>query len=40
MARRYPGIALALPYEYSLAALPVATERADYGIGLLLGPPD
>nr|WP_031224042.1 SpoIIE family protein phosphatase [Streptomyces roseochromogenus] len=31
MARRYPRIAVVLPYPFALAALPVATERQVYG---------
>ncbi|WP_309141284.1 SpoIIE family protein phosphatase [Streptomyces composti] len=31
MARRYPRIAVVLPYPFSLAALPVATETRAYG---------
>ncbi|MCT7355442.1 SpoIIE family protein phosphatase [Streptomyces sp. 15-116A] len=31
MARRYPRIAVVLPYPFSLAALPVATETKAYG---------
>ncbi|MGW1597947.1 SpoIIE family protein phosphatase [Streptomyces sp. NPDC002343] len=31
MARRYPRIAVVLPYPFALAALPVATERRVYG---------
>ncbi|MFF5209665.1 SpoIIE family protein phosphatase [Streptosporangium sp. NPDC000396] len=31
MVRRYPGTALAMPYEFAMAALPLATATADYG---------
>ncbi|MFI2759155.1 SpoIIE family protein phosphatase [Streptomyces echinatus] len=31
MARRYPRIAVVLPYPFALAAVPVATERQVYG---------
>ncbi|MFF4345742.1 SpoIIE family protein phosphatase [Streptomyces sp. NPDC001530] len=31
MARRYPRIAVVLPYPFALAALPVATENTAYG---------
>ncbi|MEV5881005.1 SpoIIE family protein phosphatase [Streptomyces sp. NPDC052101] len=31
MARRYPRIAVVLPYPFALAALPVATEQRVYG---------
>lgn len=31
MARRYPRIAMVLPYPFSLAALPVATATRAYG---------
>lgn len=31
MARRYPRIAVVLPYPFALAALPVATDNAAYG---------
>ncbi|MFF9410154.1 SpoIIE family protein phosphatase [Streptomyces anandii] len=31
MARRYPRIAVVLPYPFALAALPVATARTAYG---------
>lgn len=31
MARRYPRIAVVLPYPFALAALPVATEHGAYG---------
>ncbi|WP_327692192.1 MULTISPECIES: SpoIIE family protein phosphatase [unclassified Streptomyces] len=31
MARRYPRIAVVLPYPFALAALPVATESTAYG---------
>ncbi|MGW1807265.1 SpoIIE family protein phosphatase [Streptomyces sp. NPDC002078] len=31
MVRRYPRIAVVLPYPFALAALPVATERQVYG---------
>ncbi|WP_374292915.1 SpoIIE family protein phosphatase [Streptomyces olivochromogenes] len=31
MARRYPRIAMVLPYPFALAALPVATETKAYG---------
>ncbi|MFC3348618.1 SpoIIE family protein phosphatase [Streptomyces echinoruber] len=38
MARRYPRVALVLPYPFMLAALPVATERAVYGAVFLTWP--
>jgi PAS domain-containing protein len=31
MARRYPRIAVVLPYPFALAAVPVATETTEYG---------
>ena len=31
MARRYPRIAVVLPYPFALAALPVATDTKEYG---------
>ncbi|MFH9670861.1 SpoIIE family protein phosphatase [Streptomyces sp. NPDC017405] len=31
MARRYPRVAVVLPYPFALAAVPVATERQVYG---------
>ncbi|MGW1892725.1 SpoIIE family protein phosphatase [Streptomyces sp. NPDC002004] len=31
MANRYPRVAVVLPYPFALAALPVATPRAQYG---------
>ncbi|MEV4245605.1 SpoIIE family protein phosphatase [Streptosporangium canum] len=38
MVRRYPGIALALPYDFRLAALPLATTTADYGVIFVMWP--
>lgn len=38
MARRYPRIAVILPYPYSLAALPIATEDKAYGAAFFTWP--
>ncbi|MET9324132.1 SpoIIE family protein phosphatase [Streptomyces sp. NPDC003038] len=38
LARAYPRAALALPYPFSLAAAPVASERREWGVLLLLWP--
>jgi len=38
MARRYPRIAVVLPYPYALAALPVATENTVYGAVYVVWP--
>ncbi|AXU16763.1 SpoIIE family protein phosphatase [Streptomyces clavuligerus] len=38
MARRYPRIAVALPYQYRFAALPVATDGKIYGAAYLTWP--
>ncbi|MER5326216.1 PP2C family protein-serine/threonine phosphatase [Streptosporangium roseum] len=38
MVRCYPGIALALPYDFRMAALPLATATAHYGGMFLLWP--
>lgn len=38
MARRYPRIAMVLPYPFALAALPVATDVQEYGAVFLIWP--
>ncbi|MEU9287268.1 SpoIIE family protein phosphatase [Streptomyces sp. NPDC048275] len=38
MARRFPRVAVVLPYPFALAALPVATEKTTYGAVFLLWP--
>ncbi|WP_433239102.1 SpoIIE family protein phosphatase [Streptosporangium sp. CA-135522] len=38
MVRRYPGIALALPYEFCLAAMPLVTATAAYGAMFVVWP--
>ncbi|MEV0691996.1 GAF domain-containing SpoIIE family protein phosphatase [Streptomyces sp. NPDC050388] len=40
MARRYPRIAVVLPYRFSLAALPVATATRAYGAVFVTWPGD
>lgn len=40
MAQRYPRIAVVLPYRFSLAALPVATETRAYGAVFVTWPGD
>ncbi len=38
MARRYPRIAVVLPYPFAVAAVPVATESTEYGAVFLTWP--
>ncbi|MEU9553947.1 SpoIIE family protein phosphatase [Streptomyces fumanus] len=38
MARRYPRVAVVIPYPFAMAALPVATETAVYGAVFLTWP--
>ncbi|MFD3622324.1 SpoIIE family protein phosphatase [Streptomyces sp. NPDC058676] len=38
MARRYPRIAVVLPYPFAMAAVPVATESTEYGSVFLTWP--
>lgn len=40
MARRYPRVAVVLPYQFSLAALPVATGTRAYGAVFVTWPGD